>query len=109
MHWPSVLDEVAGVSDIATTYTAVVLFESFFALGLFVLLGYVYVERRTVSYRWLWIASMTLVVRSLVGVAQLVVDLEPMVHMTVDHGLDIVLIGAVLYAVYHARSVTTTP
>lgn len=95
--------QLAG--DLLSTYTAVVLLESVFAGGLFVLLGYVYVERRTVPYRWLWIASLTLVVRSLVGIAQLVADLEPAVHLTIDHGLDIVLIGAVLYAVYHARSV----
>ena len=108
MRWILILDGLVTVSDIAITYAAVVFFESLFALGLFVLLGYVYVERRTVSYRWLWIASMTLVARSFVGVAQLVADLEPMVHITVDHSLDIVLIGAVLYAVYHARTSSST-
>lgn len=99
---------LTGLGDTAVTYAAVVIFESLFAVGLFVLLGYVYLERRTQSYLWLWIASMTLVARSLIGILQILIDLKPMTHMTVDHGLDIVLVGAVLYAVYHARSINNT-
>lgn len=94
---------VSPFKEFLSTYLVVVLVESLLASGLFVLLGIVYIERRSVSYLWLWLGSATLVIRSIIGLLPAITTLDPQLHILIDHGLDIILVGAVLCAVYYAR------
>lgn len=91
------------------TYALVVGVETALALLLFALLGLAYLDRQSGSYLWLWVASGTLVLRALVGLLPFVAEMNPGYHAAIDQGLDIVLIVAVLLAVYSARRIEGTP
>lgn len=90
-------------------YTLVVGVEAALAIALFALLGFAYVDKRIEPYLWLWVASGTLVLRALVGIWPLVWEFDPGYHAAIDQGLDIVLILAVLLAVYRAQFIDRAP
>lgn len=101
----STLAFVSTLPNVPLTYLGTLLFQSLLATVLFVLLGLAYYQRRTRPYLLIWLAGSTLFVESLVGIAGLLTPFDPMYHVVLDHGLDILLIGMVLGAVHYARAV----
>ncbi|MES3518081.1 MAG: hypothetical protein PPP58_10495 [Natronomonas sp.] len=92
-------------SEVPLVYSVVVVLEGILAVSLFALLGLAFHRQRSVPYLLLWVASSTLVIRSIVGVIPMLTVFDPMTHAIVDHGLDIVLIVVAFGAVYYARHV----
>lgn len=93
------------ISDIIGPYMVIIALESVLSLVLFVLLGAAAYRRRSIPYVLLWVASWTLVARSFVGILPLMTELNPSIHIAIDHSLDIVMIVAALGAVHYARSI----
>ncbi|WP_331234752.1 DUF7471 family protein [Natronorarus salvus] len=89
-------------------YLVVVFLETALSLIIVTGVGLLYLRRRSLPYLFVLIAFSTLLVRSALGLASL---FDPValdaggftLYNTVEHGLDVVLIGALLVAVYIAR------
>jgi Na+/serine symporter len=64
-------------------------------------------RRRSVPYLLVTLALATLLARTLVGVGVMVGGVDDATHHTLEHGLDVVMAGLVIAAVWTARRVRT--
>lgn len=89
--WPLVLAlSVAGVGAAVLTGAALVVFQ----------------RRRRRPYLLVALALATILVRTAVAALSLDGSIAPGSHHLIEHGLDVVMAGLVIAAVYDARSVT---
>ncbi|MFD1512074.1 DUF7471 family protein [Halomarina rubra] len=63
-----------------------------------------FVQRRSRSYLLVFLALATLLVRSATGLLMVNGLVDDAVHHTLEHGLDVALVGFLLVAVYTVRS-----
>lgn len=89
--------------DPSTTLVSMLFVQGLLSTILVALACGAYLQRRTRPYLFLLIAAMTLMVESIAGVIGIVIPMDPLVHLLLDHLLDITLIVAVLGAIYSAR------
>jgi len=64
-----------------------------------------YRRKRSRSYLLITLAFTTLFARTALGSLVLLASFPPDYHLVLDHGLDVVMIGFVIAAVYYARPV----
>lgn len=99
---------LVSLLELPMTVAGMLVFQGLLAVILCTLVGIAYHRRRSLPYLFVWIATATLVVESLAGIVGLVLSLNPFLHLIIDHGLDILLIGMVLAAIYSARRAAKT-
>lgn len=86
-------------------FLGTILLQTALAALLTTLVGYVYYQRRSLPYLLLFIGTTTLLVDAVIGIAGLLISISPVVHLLLDHSLDIVLLMMVFGAVHTARRI----
>jgi hypothetical protein len=87
----SLLVVALGVGAVLSTIVAIVSLLAF-------------LRRRTVSYLLITVACSTFLGKTVAGIASLTGSMNPEMHHSFEHSLDVIMIGLVLVAVYYARS-----
>lgn len=96
---------LSALPGVPNALVGAVIFQSILATVLFSLVGYAYYRRRTRPYLFVWIAVSTLVLEGFIGIVGIFTSLDPVAHVAVDHGLDIILLSMVFAAVHYARRI----
>lgn len=63
-----------------------------------------FLRRRTVSYLLIAVACSVFLAKTLTGVGSLMGTIDPSMHHSIEHSLDVIMMALVLVAVYYARS-----
>lgn len=92
-------------TDLSVAYLSALTIQTLLATVLFSLVGAAYYHRRTLPYLLIWIATSTLIIESIVSFLDIFYAVSPSIHLLLDHALDILLVLAVLTAVYTARRI----
>jgi hypothetical protein len=89
--------------------TAVLVLVTVAAMGTALLLGLAsaaFIQRRSRPYFLIAAAFAALFTRSLIAGVSLFGMLSPSTHHLLEHGVDVILVGLVVAAVYYARTVS---
>lgn len=99
---PAVALWIGGSSS---TLLSMLFVQGLLAGVLFTLVGTAYYHRRSLPYLLVWVATATLLIEVIFGIVGVIIPFNPQLHILIDHVLDILLVSAVLGAIYYARTV----